>query len=228
MDAPPYGYHSADVDACCTVRRSQTTAGVSMSSRYEPHRNREEEIETGRSLLRGKRNRSGYHETLLTTTSYETPSHIYETVDNASCLHPPESTSMPGLKLQKMTEYYKFVQLNPPQHASPEPCRHNTPNVDTLSRHECLSLTLTGSRYRGSEPVDICRHSPTSFPRLGSKTTCRSILCEYDQKAHKNCYCVTYVISVSLSCHFAPILFSLRIDLHVQKTETASLRTETL
>ena len=31
-------------------------------------------IETGRSLLPGKRNRSGYHETVFTTTSYETPS----------------------------------------------------------------------------------------------------------------------------------------------------------
>ena len=33
-------------------------------------------IETGRSLLPGKRHRSGYHETSLTTTSYETPSLI--------------------------------------------------------------------------------------------------------------------------------------------------------
>ena len=31
-------------------------------------------IETGRSLLRGKRKHSGCHETILTTTSYETPS----------------------------------------------------------------------------------------------------------------------------------------------------------
>ena len=33
-----------------------------------------QEIETGRSLLRRKRNLSGSHETIWTTTSYETPS----------------------------------------------------------------------------------------------------------------------------------------------------------
>ena len=33
-------------------------------------------IETRRALLPGKRNRSGYHETIFTTTSYETPSFL--------------------------------------------------------------------------------------------------------------------------------------------------------